>query len=204
MRPRAVTQTQIGLAAESTLFIFVALVPASVSPVLREPQIPSKPPAARARRRGRCLLTPPQHPRDSVMDAGPMGGRSDTPTLLRTDPRVMKLLLGGAAPSGQAPCQADGWAASPATRTLMAVLQGQQGRLWGPSFSHSTSTGLAGGPTVCWNSEQTRQVRKAAVTLPCDRRGHGVVVGVEGASTRGTRLMDLMMVEAAAGGTGQK
>lgn len=146
VRPRAVTQTQIGLAAESTLFIFVALVPASVSSVLTELQISSKPP---------CRLTPPQHPRDSVMDAGPMGGRSDTPTHLRTGPRVMKLLLGGAAPSGQAPCQADGWAARPATRTLMAVLQGQQGRLWGPSFSHSTNTGLAGGPTVCWNSEQT-------------------------------------------------
>ena len=27
-----------------------------------------------ARRRGHCLLTPPQHPRDSVMDAGPVGG----------------------------------------------------------------------------------------------------------------------------------
>ena len=44
VRPRAVTQTQIGLAAGSTLFFSVALVPASVSPVLRELQISSRPP----------------------------------------------------------------------------------------------------------------------------------------------------------------
>ena len=114
------------------------------------------------------------------MDAGPVGGRSNTPTHPRTDPRLMELPLGGAAPSGQARRQADGWATRPATRTLTAVLQGQQGRLWGPSFRHSTNTGLAGGPTVCRNSEQTRRARKPAVTLPCDGSGHGAVVGVGG------------------------
>lgn len=90
-----------------------------------------------------------------MTDAGPLGGRSDTPTHPQTDPRLMELPLGGAAPSGQARRQADGWATRPATRTLTAVLQGQQGRLWGPSFSHSTNTGLAGGPPCA--GTQSRQ-----------------------------------------------
>lgn len=85
-----------------------------------------------AKRAADFLQAPPQHPRDGTMDAGPMGGRCDMPTHPRTDPQLMELLLGGAAPSGQAPRQADGWAIRPTTRTLTAVLQGQQGASTAP------------------------------------------------------------------------
>ena len=147
--PGAVTQMQIGLAAGPTLFISVALVPASVSPVLRELQTSSRPCAPQ---RGCCLLTLPQHPRDGEMDAGPMGGRCDMPTHPRTAPQLMELLLGGAAPSGQVPRHADEWATRPTTHTLTAVLQGQQGTSTVPhSVVQQTQ---AGEPNVCWNTAE--------------------------------------------------
>lgn len=126
VRPGAVTQTQIGLAAGSTLFISVALVPALVSPVLRELQTSSRPLPRPPR--GAAACSPyPSIPGTARWMQVPWGAGATCPHNPRTDPQLMELLLGGAAPSGQAPRQADGWAARPTIRTLTAVLQGQQG-----------------------------------------------------------------------------
>ena len=116
----------------------------------------------------------------------------------------MELPLGGAAPSGQARRQADGWATRPATRTLTAVLQGQQGRLWGPSFSHSTNTGLAGGPPCAGTQSRQDGLGNQLSLFRVTGVSWGGCGSRRGPLTRGTRLMDMMMAEGAAGGTGQK